>query len=36
MTGRRLSCTEGDAIETILEEHGVKGEICEKGYRIIR
>ena len=23
----------GDAIETILEEHGVKGEICEKGYR---
>lgn len=23
----------GEAIETILEEHGVKGEICEKGYR---
>ena len=23
----------GDAIETILEEHGVKGGICEKGYR---
>jgi len=23
----------GEAIETILAEHGVKGEICEKGYR---
>lgn len=23
----------GEAIETILEEHGVTGEICEKGYR---
>jgi transposase, IS5 family len=23
----------GDAIETILEKNGVKGEICEKGYR---
>ena len=23
----------GDAIETILEEHGVTGESCEKGYR---
>lgn len=23
----------GDAIETILAEHGVKGEMCEKGYR---
>lgn len=23
----------GEAIETILEGHGVKGEICEKGYR---
>ena len=23
----------GEAIETILEEHEVKGEICEKGYR---
>jgi len=23
----------GDAIETILEKHGVTGEICEKGYR---
>lgn len=23
----------GDAIETILEKHGVKGEICEQGYR---
>ena len=22
----------GDAIETILEAHGVTGEICEKGY----
>ena len=23
----------GEAIEDLLEEHGVKGEICEKGYR---
>ena len=23
----------GETIETILEEQGVKGEICEKGYR---
>ena len=22
----------GEAIETLLEEHGFKGEICEKGY----